>query len=93
VSNDAHLKTWNVYQSAWGPIDEEQRRSLLRQSVADDILYTDPGSQTHGLEELVARIEQSQQAFPGVADRLCQPLGAAMRAFVFSIRVWQSRKR
>jgi len=65
VSNDAHLKTWNVYQSAWGPIDEEQRRSLLRQSVADDILYTDPGSQTHGLEELVARIEQSQQAFPG----------------------------
>jgi hypothetical protein len=50
MNDPAHLKTWNVYQSAWGPVDEEERRRLLGISVADDILYTDPVSQARGLD-------------------------------------------
>ena len=69
MDNQAHLKTWNVYQSAWGPIDEEERRRLLGISVADDILYTDPVSQVRCLEKLVARIGQSQERFAGAYFR------------------------
>ena len=69
MNNEAHLKTWNVYQSAWGPIDEEERRRLLRISVAEDILYTDPVSQVRGLEKLVARVGQSQERFAGAYFR------------------------
>ena len=68
MDNQAHLKTWNVYQSAWGPIDEQERRRLLKMSVADDILYTDPVSQVRGLEKLVAH-----RPIPGeVCGRLFQ---------------------
>src|SRR5882757_5176356 len=56
MNDPAHLKTWNVYQSAWGP-------------VADDILYTDPVSQVRGLGPLVARIGQSQERFAGAYFR------------------------
>jgi hypothetical protein len=65
MNNNEHLKTWNTYQAAWGPISEEERHRLLQKSVSDDILYSDPASQTHGVEELVVRIGRSQQQFAG----------------------------
>jgi hypothetical protein len=65
VNNEIHLQTWNAYQRAWGPVHETEREELLRASVSEDILYTDPSSQTRGLRELFARIGQSQQKFAG----------------------------
>ena len=65
MNSEIHLKTWNIYQRAWGPVHESEREELLRASVSEDILYTDPSSQTHGLQELVARIAQSQAKFAG----------------------------
>jgi hypothetical protein len=65
MNNDTHLKTWNAYQRAWGPVHETEREELLRASVGEDVLYTDPSYQTHGLQELMARIAQSQQKFAG----------------------------
>jgi hypothetical protein len=46
-----------------------EREELLRSSVSDDILYTDPSSQTQGLKELMIRIAQSQQRFTGAYFR------------------------
>ncbi|TYL87509.1 nuclear transport factor 2 family protein [Bradyrhizobium rifense] len=65
MNDEARLKTWNIYQSAWGPIDETERRRLLEQSVALDCVYADPVSQVHGRDALMARIAQSQLKFPG----------------------------
>jgi hypothetical protein len=65
VNNEIHLKTWNTYQRAWGPVQETEREELLRATVSEDILYTDPSSQTRGLQELFVRIGQSQQKFTG----------------------------
>jgi hypothetical protein len=65
MNSEILLKTWNIYQRAWGPVHESEREELLRASVSEDILYTDPSSQTHGLQELMARIAQSQQKFAG----------------------------
>jgi hypothetical protein len=69
VNSETHLKTWNAYQRAWGPVHEAEREELLRSSVGDNILYTDPSSQTHGLQELMVRIAQSQQKFTGAYFR------------------------
>ena len=65
MNNHDLLKTWNIYQSAWGPVGETERRRLLEQSVADDIAYADPFSQANGFDELVVRIAKSQEQFPG----------------------------
>ena len=65
VNDEAYLKTWNTYQSAWGPISEVERRELLGRSVSDEIVYTDPSSQVEGVDALVERIAASQKKFAG----------------------------
>ena len=65
MQDEARLRTWNAYQSAWGPIDEAKRQALLTESVSDDIAYADPGSQAQGKAELLQRIRKSQEQFPG----------------------------
>ena len=65
MNSQARLGIWNIYQSAWGPVDDARRRELLSRSVADEIAYTDPFSQAHGIAALAERIGQSQEQFPG----------------------------
>ena len=69
MNEEHHLRTWNTYQSAWGPVDASERRRLLGESVSDGIAYADPMSQAHGVEELIIRIGQSQEMFPGACFR------------------------
>ena len=69
MSDEKYLKTWNVYQSAWAPIGDAERRELLAQSVADDIVYADPASQMRGVTALAERIGKSQEQFPGARFR------------------------
>ena len=69
MNDEAHLKTWNTYQAAWGPVAEDERRRLLAQSVAANFAYTDPGSQVEGRDALMVRIDQTQLKFPGACFR------------------------
>lgn len=69
MNDEKHLNTWNVYQSAWAPISDAQRRELLAQSVSDDVVYTDPATRVHGVEALAERIAMSQEQFPGARFR------------------------
>ena len=67
MSNEAYLSTWKTYQSAWSDISPTERRKLLESSVAENCVYTDPTAEAHGLDELIAKIERSQQSNPGVS--------------------------
>ena len=69
MNSEACLETWNIYQSAWGPVGDAERRELLARSVSAEIVYTDPGSQVHGIEALAERIAASQQRFAGAYFR------------------------
>ena len=69
MNDEKHLSTWNIYQSAWAPIGDAERRELLRQSVSDNIVYTDPASQVHGVKALAERIGKSQEQFPNARFR------------------------
>ena len=65
MNDQKYLEIWRLYQSAWAPISDVERQELLGRSVADDIVYTDPTSQVHGVAALADRIAKSQQQFPG----------------------------
>ncbi len=67
MANEAYLKTWNIYQSAWSDVSADERQNLLSRSVASDAVYTDPGSECHGTAELIAKIKESQKAYPGAS--------------------------
>lgn len=63
--HEEYLATWTRYQAAWSDISSEERKALLKESVAADAVYTDPTNECRGLEELIAKIEQSQRKTPG----------------------------
>jgi len=67
MHNEACLATWKAYQAAWSDISALERQNLLTRNVAEDCVLTDPTSQCHGHAELIARIAQSQQRFPGAS--------------------------
>jgi len=60
-------ETLQAYMDAWNEKDEAKRRALLNKAWADDGRYTDPMSDAHGREALVALIAQFQQQMPGAS--------------------------
>ena len=65
MTKDAVEQVWNSYLEAYGDVSTEDRRRLLVASVSDDVLSTNPGDETQGLEALVSHVEQFQKRLPG----------------------------
>lgn len=59
------LTNWNTYQAAWADISADERQSMIAASISPDVVYTDPTSISHGYNELTAKMEDTQQRFPG----------------------------
>jgi len=70
MANTAYVSTFELYQSAWSSsLSPAERQPRLDRSVAEDCVYTDPGSECHGHAELIVKIEDSKQRFPGALFR------------------------
>jgi hypothetical protein len=57
---------WNSYLAAYGPVTAEDRERLLRQSVSERVIFTNPGGQGETLLGLIAHIEDFQRKMPGM---------------------------
>ena len=62
---DTLQQVWKSYQDAWADIAVADREHLLKQSVADDVIFTSPPSGGQGFANLVRHIGQFQEQFPG----------------------------
>lgn len=65
MTKGAVEQVWNAYLEAYGDVSGEDRLRLLKESVSDDVLSTNPGDETQGLENLVAHVERFQGRLPG----------------------------
>jgi hypothetical protein len=65
MTRDAVEQLWNAYLEAYGDVSTEDRLRLLTESVSDDVLSTNPGDETQGLESLLTHVEQFQKRLPG----------------------------
>jgi hypothetical protein len=65
MKKEAAEEVWNSYLEAYGEVSSEDRKRLLRESVSDDVLSTNPGDELEGIEELIAHVEKFQQRLPG----------------------------
>jgi hypothetical protein len=63
------LDNWNTYQTAWADIASSRRQELIRSSVAEECVYTDPTSVSHGHLELTAKMQATQRNYPGASFR------------------------
>jgi hypothetical protein len=65
MNDEKFLQIWNTYQDAWADIAVDERTSLIKQSVTDDVVFTNPLNQGQGLGDLVKHIGDFQAQFPG----------------------------
>ncbi len=70
MTNATAEQIWTSYLDAYSNVSIEKRKRLLRQTVSDDIVSTNPSEEIHGLESLRAHIEQFQQRLPGAYFKL-----------------------
>lgn len=56
---------WNAYMTAFGAVAEGERERLLERSVAEDVIFTNPGGDGKGRVGLMAHIDKFQKANPG----------------------------
>ncbi|MBY3416318.1 nuclear transport factor 2 family protein [Rhizobium laguerreae] len=65
VSTDILKRNWNAYLAAYGDIDPFERERLIEQSVADAVVFTNPGSEGSRRTGLIAHIEDFQTKMNG----------------------------
>jgi hypothetical protein len=65
MTDEKLLQIWNAYQGAWADVADGERERLIRQSVAEDVTYTNPQAEGQGLENLLKHVGEFQVQFPG----------------------------
>jgi hypothetical protein len=58
-------KLWKSYLDVYADIPADERERLLRQSVTDDVVSTNPDGEIQGIGNLAEHIEQFQKKSPG----------------------------
>ena len=69
MADDGQRETWRTYQAAWEEVSGDERRRLLRDSVAPHCRYSDPAGECEGIEALAVRIERARDEAPGISFR------------------------
>jgi hypothetical protein len=58
-------KMFEAYLDAFAATSSTEQERLLRSSVAEDVVYTNPGVEGRGLPNLLRHISVFQERFPG----------------------------
>jgi len=64
MNSDSLEKQWSAYLTAYGPVAAEERERLLKLSVCDDVVFTNPGGEGRTRAGLIAHIEGFQTKMP-----------------------------
>ncbi len=73
--SDPRVKTYETYLSAWSEIPDEERARLLRESLSESIVFTNPMRTRRGLADVAEHLQGFQQRSPGGSFRLNEMLG------------------
>lgn len=65
MTDEALLKLWNTYQSAWAEIPTQERERRLRDTLTPDVAFTNPDADERGIELMIASVDEFQQRYPG----------------------------
>lgn len=80
-----YADTYELYLNAWGPIARDERVDLLRRSLAETIVFTNPTQVRRGIDDIVAHLEGFQQRTPGGRFRMNNMVGWG----IYGLAEWQ----
>jgi hypothetical protein len=58
-------QVWATYSKVWTDISSAEREALMRETLAENVIYTAPGSTGHGIAGFKVVLENFQVQFPG----------------------------
>jgi hypothetical protein len=68
---DTDVRTvFKAYFAAFAEKSQQKREELIRSIVAEDLSFSNPGVDGHGVETLLTHISRFQEAFPGGRFRI-----------------------
>ena len=65
MTDTEFAELFKAYLDAFAATSPAEQERLLRSSVAEDVVYTNPGVEGGGLQNLLKHISVFQQRFPG----------------------------
>jgi hypothetical protein len=73
--SDPRVKTYEIYLSAWSAIPDDERAKRLRESLSEEIVFTNPMQTRRGLADVAVHLQAFQQRSPGGSFRMNEMLG------------------
>ncbi len=70
-----HAETYDRYLAAWAPLSLDERVDLLRRSVAETIVFTNPMQTRRGIADVVEHLVGFQRRTPGGRFRMNNMVG------------------
>jgi hypothetical protein len=72
---DRYAETYDLYLAAWAPISRDEWVDMLRRSLAETIVFTNPQQVRRGIAEVVEHLEGFQRRSPGGCFRMNNMVG------------------
>ena len=83
--SEKRAQTYDLYLAAWSAIPDADRAKMLRESCAEDIVFTNPTQSRHGVADLIEHLEGFQNRTPGGSFRMNNMVGWAN----YGLAEWQ----
>ena len=75
--SDERVRTYDMYLAAWSDIADDDRARMLRDSLSERIVFTNPQQTRQGIDEVIEHLEGFQRRTPGGAFRMNNMVGWA----------------
>ena len=69
------VQTYERYLAAWSAVSDAERARMLRESLAENIVFENPQQTRHGVTEVTAHLEGFQVRTPGGSFRMNNMVG------------------
>lgn len=73
--SDPRIETYETYLSAWSAIPDDERAKRLRESLSENIVFTNSMQTRRSLADVAVHLQAFQQRSPGGSFRLNEMLG------------------
>ncbi len=83
--SDERVQTYDRYLAAWSAIPDAERARMLRESLSEQIVFTNPQQTRCGLSEVVEHLEGFQVRSPGGSFRMNSMVGWG----AYALAEWQ----
>ena len=83
--SEKRVQMYDLYLAAWSAVPDIERARMLRESLAERVVFTNPQKTRHGLADIADHLKDFQARSPGDSFRLNNMVGWG----TYALAEWQ----